>query len=243
MAPCIQPAGCLGKACRHFHAEEIVCFILRDAVEFFSLARIQIREFHRQNVCLIGDQLSGRIIREFSGLNVIVRHKLTVRSGRTGAVSDRTKLIINGKCAVFIQVREIGSTVVFKVSALVINTLQEQMIDVCHTGKQLGQRIFMSCFFGGRRIAFFIQISRKQTRVIVIWMGAEECMLYGITVNRKRIIEIDHFHRNTVLTAVNGFYLCQMILCLIRFLRIYNGKVEILCLGQRTGYNMSLLRL
>ena len=107
MSPGVQTILCLRKARRHLHSEEVVRIFLRNQVKLFSLPGICIGKFISHDICRVCDQLPRAVIRILACLDGVIRHELSVYPGFSGRLADRGDLVIDGKAAVIVQVREV----------------------------------------------------------------------------------------------------------------------------------------
>ena len=146
--PGIQAAGCLGEACLHLHTEEVVdtlavlitifiaptLIVIADQVKVLPLPGIEIRKLLRQHIRLIGDIFSARTDSiSFLRGNRIVGHELSVCTSRSGftAACDRADLVIDREIsAVLIQMSKVLGAVILKISALIVDTLNKQVVDI-----------------------------------------------------------------------------------------------------------------
>ena len=229
MPPFVQSARGLSELGLHLHAEEVICLILSDQIEFLAFSRIRVRKRMLQNIRLV------RRVRIFARHDLVVRHELAVGSGGTTRCSDRRKLVIDGEVPVILQFCKVRGTVVFEIAALIIDTLQEQMIDLLHTFVKAAKIQF--CTYDSR-ISVFVEIRSDQSRIIAVY--SQVLCLFRISISHDRIVEIHHLHGDSVLSTVNGVDFCQIVMGIHRG---NYGKIEILRLVDRASHDMSVLRL
>ena len=117
VSPLVQSARCLRELGFHLHAEEVIGFVLPDQVELLPFPGVCVRKCVLQDVRLV---CHSRIS---ACHEIVVRHELAVRSGGTGRCADRRELVIDRKVPAVLQSRKVRRTVVFEVSALVVDTL------------------------------------------------------------------------------------------------------------------------
>ena len=68
---------------------------------------------------------------------IVVGHKLPMPAGFPRIIADGAELIVHGEVAVVIQMGEVGRAVVLKVTALVVNAFDKQVVHVRHAVEQV----------------------------------------------------------------------------------------------------------
>ena len=108
VTPVVLAIGRLGKVGLHLHAKEVVCFVLWNQIELFTLARIGVGELVGQHVRLIGNQVASTVTGIETSNKVVVRHKLAVSPRFAGYSTNSSQLVIDGKGSILhIEVRKV----------------------------------------------------------------------------------------------------------------------------------------
>ena len=147
MPPGIETARRLCKARLNLHTEEIVYSFCpgrcAEIIERLTLPRVRIGQQIARCISQIGDRLAVLVYGICSLFDVIVRHELTMCPGDLPFITagDTAQSVIDFKIAVFLQMCKVLSGVILEVSALVVDTVHEQMIDRGHLSlvKQIGE--------------------------------------------------------------------------------------------------------
>ena len=157
--------------------------------------------------------------------DIIIGHELAMNPGFTCRSSNRAKLIVDRKVSgiisFFIIMRKILSTVVFEISAFIVDTLNEQVIGGRHIAKESRQTVAYT--FGlcrDRRIPVR-QIGRNQScfrSICCTFMPSTMTQirsLHDITFIRiNPIIEINHLDADAKLVVVHCLY-CRDRICFL----------------------------
>ena len=125
------------------HAEVMIVRLI-ESVQRLVFARIVVR----QRMCKDIRQILGIRTVCDTGFERVVRHKLPVLSGFSAA-ADRAEFMIYYKVAVIQKMRKVLRTVKLIVSAAIVDALDEEMINLRRTSKELGKALLC---FGRRRI-------------------------------------------------------------------------------------------
>ena len=105
VSPVIHAIRRLSEYGGKLHAVVIVGIILRNRIQWLSLARVCVRKLIASNIAKISDYIAIRIMGVSGfGADIIIGHELAMNSGITCSISNRAKLIVDGKVPGFISV-------------------------------------------------------------------------------------------------------------------------------------------
>ena len=223
VTPGVQSVCRLCEAGAHLHAEMIIHLAPgTDVVQLLTLARIRIREFFSQHIVLVRERAV------FSRCQIVIGHKLAVIACWPVVISDGAELVIDCEAAVRVQMRKVLCAVVFKISALIVDALEKEMVRRRHRlCRRSGIQFLQALAVFSHRIAVFLQIRRKQACFVAVSgqnRGLNQVSLAG-SLPILLIVVVDHTHRNAVGIVVHGSDGRQLVTLVDG---IDDGKVEVL---------------
>ena len=166
MSPGVKSVRGLGEVRGHLHTEEIVCLRARDLVKSFSVARIIFRKRGSRNRRLIS--IHVRIRPRLAGLRIdqaVVGHELTVVHRNFVFRSLHSSQLVVDLELTAVKISKVFSRVIFKIAALVVDALYEQVIYFLISTKEAGQG---TSLYSSIRVAVRLDIRRQKARAVAV---------------------------------------------------------------------------